>query len=117
MPPEIDALVSSISDDIAAERYQKVYDEAAELWRQDSTAEQSAAAFKTLKEKLGNVKYRTVHSATEQQNSGGDLKGRVFIIGYQTTFEKGEGMETFTFVERDHQWKLARYRINSMALR
>ena len=42
-----------------------------------------------------------LQSATEQQNSGGPLKGRAFIVTYQTKFQNGEGMETFTLVERD----------------
>jgi hypothetical protein len=116
MPPEVEATISRISDEIAAERYDKVYNEASELWRGDSTLEQSTATLKTIRAKLGNVKSRTLHTATEQQNSGGPLKGRVFIVNYQTSFEKGEGMESFTLVERDRQWLLARYRVNSTAL-
>jgi hypothetical protein len=55
--------------------------------------------------------------ATEQHNSGGSLKGDAFIITYQTKFEKGPGMETFTLVKRDNRWLLARYFVNSTALR
>lgn len=117
MPAEIDAAVASITADIAAGRYEKVYNEASELWRQDSSLEQSTVLLKTLNEKLGTVKHRTVHTAIEQENSGGDLKGRVFIVTYRTTFERGEGMESFTFVERNRQWLLARYRISSTELK
>jgi hypothetical protein len=117
VPPEVESAVNTLSDDIAAERYEKIYNEAADLWKQDSTLEQSTAELKTLRSKLGAVKNRVIHSATEQQNSGGPLKGRSFIVSYQTNFEHGEGMETFTLVERDHQWLLARYRVNSTALK
>ena len=117
IPVEVEAAVASVSSDIAAERYEKVYNDASDLWRQDSSLEQSASSLKTLKEKLGSVKHRTVHSAVEQENSGGDLKGHVFIVTYRTTFEKGEGMESFTFVERDREWLLARYRISSTQLK
>ncbi len=116
LPSDVAETISSINDDIAAERYAKIYEEASELWRQDATVDQSTAVFKTIKAKLGNVKTRELHSAMEQQNSGGPLKGRAYIVTYQTSFEKGEGMETFTLVERDHQWKLARYLVNSTAL-
>jgi len=116
IPPEVDTTIASVSADIAAERYEKVYKEASELWRQDSSLEQSTSLLKTLKVKLGNVKHRTVHSAVEQENSGGDLKGRVFIVTYRTTFERGEGMESFTLVERNREWLLARYRISSTQL-
>ena len=117
IPPEVQSQVVEISDDIAAERYEKVYNEAADLWRQDSDLEHSTAMLKTLKEKLGSVKNRTVHSALEQENSGGPLQGRSFTLTYQTNFERGEGMETFTFIQRNSQWLLARYRVNSTALK
>lgn len=117
LPSEVAAAVDSITADIAAERYEKIYREADELFRKDATLEESTAALKTLKEKLGPVKNRMLHSAVEQQNSGGELKGRVFILSYQTSFEKGSGMESFTLVERNHQWLLARYRVNSTELR
>ena len=85
-----------VGDDIAAERYEKIYNEASELWRQDATLEQSTATFKTLRTKLGTVENRVLQSATEQENSGGPLKGRAFIVTYRTKFQNGEGMETFT---------------------
>lgn len=117
LPSEVAAAVDSITTDIAAERYEKIYREADELFRKDATLEESTSALKTLREKLGPVKNRMLHSAVEQQNSGGELKGRAFILSYQTSFEKGSGMESFTLVERNHQWLLARYRVNSTELR
>jgi hypothetical protein len=117
MPPEVEAAIDTAGDDIAAERYEKIYNEGSELWRQDSTLEQSSSVLGTLKTKLGAVKNRILHSAIEQQNSGGPLKGRSFVATYRTSFEKGEGMETFTLVERNHRWLLARYLVNSTALK
>jgi len=117
IPPEVDSVIETVTDDIAAERYEKIYSEASDLWRQDSSLEQSTATFKTLNTKLGQVQNRALHSATEQHNSGGPLKGDVFIVTYQTKFERGEGMETFTLVKRDGRWQLARYFVNSTALK
>ena len=117
IPAEVDSAINSVSEDIATDRYEKIYHEASELWRQDASLEQSISTFKTLKTKLGKVEDRTVHSATEQHNSGGPLKGDVFIITYQTRFEKAPGMETFTLVKRDNRWQLARYFVNSTALK
>jgi hypothetical protein len=116
IPPEIESAIGTISDDIAAERYEKIYNEASDLWKQASTLEQSTSAFKTLATKLGKMENRTLHSATEQHNSSGPLTGHVFIVSYQTKFEKGAAMETFTLIEKDHQWQLARYFVNSTAL-
>ena len=115
--PEVESTVNSISEEIAAERYDKIYNEASELWRQDTTLEQSNATFKTLRDKLGPVESRMLQSATEQQNSGGPLKGRAYIVTYRTKFQKSEGMETFTLIERDGRWLLARYFVNSTGLK
>jgi hypothetical protein len=116
LPAEVESAINTVADDIAQERYDKIYDDASELWRQDVSKEQSAEVFKTLRARLGKVESRSLHSATEQQNSGGALKGNVYIVAYQTKFELGEGMETYTLVERNGHWLLARYLVNSTAL-
>jgi hypothetical protein len=117
LPSEVESAINGVADDIAQEKYDKVYDEASELWKQDVSKEQSTKVFKTLRTRLGKVESRTLHSATEQQNSGGALKGHAYIVSYQTKFELGEGMETFTLVERNGHWLLARYLVNSTALK
>ena len=117
VPAEVESTINEISDEIAAERYEKVYNDASDLWRQQMTLDQSTGAFKTLKTKLGPVETRTLQAATEQQNSGGPLKGRSYIVSYRTKFQNGEGMETFTLVDRDGHWLLARYFVNSTALK
>jgi hypothetical protein len=116
MPPEVESVIAGVGDDIAAERYDKIYNESSELWKQAATLDESVNTFKTLRTKLGPVETRTLQSATEQENSGGALKGRAFIVTYRTKFKNGEGMETFTLVERDSRWLLARYFVNSTAL-
>ena len=117
VPADVQSAITTIADDLAAERYEKIYNEADELWKQDSTLEQSVADLKTLRAKLGKAKSRNLHAATEQHNSGGALKGRAYIVTYQTNFENGEGTEVFTLVDRNNQWLLARYRVNSTALK
>ena len=104
-------------EQIAQERYEEISNESSSLWKQDVTLEQSNEVFKTLHTKLGKVNSRSLNSATEQQNSGGVLKGHVFILSYETNFERGDGMETFTLIEENGQWELARYFVNSTALK
>ena len=116
-PPQAQEAIDGISNDIAEGSYEKIYAEAAEEWKQASTLEQSNATFKRLKDKLGNVKGRSFHSATEQSSTSGSLPGHSFIITYKTTFDRGDGMETFTLVERDNRWLLARYFVNSNELK
>ena len=117
VPIEVQEVVTTVGDDIAQERYEKIYNEASELWRRDVTLEQSNEVFKTLQTKLGKASSRSLNSAAEQQNSGGLLKGHVFILSYETRFERGDGMENFTLIEENGRWALARYFVNSTALK
>jgi hypothetical protein len=117
IPPQAQEAIDGISNDLTDGNYEKIYTEAAEEWRQASTLEQSNATFKTLKDKLGNAKSRSYHSATEQRSTSGTLPGHTFIITYKTTFDRGDAMETFTLIERDGRWLLARYFVNSDALK
>ena len=116
VPIEVQEVVTTVGEQIAQERYEQIYNESSDLWKQDVSLEQSNQVFKTLHDKLGKVENRALHSATEQQNSGGALKGHVYILSYQTRFERGDGMETFTLVEQNGRWLLARYLVNSTAL-
>lgn len=113
VPAEARATVDVVSEDIAGGRYAKIYNEAAEEWRQAATPEESDATFRKLKERLGNARTRSIHTAAEQDGTG----GHSFVITYATTFERAEGMETFTLVERDGRWQLAGYFVNSDTLK
>ena len=117
VPTEVNEAVTNVGENIAQERYEQIYNESSDLWKKDVTLEQSNEVFKTLQTKLGKVESRTLHSAAEQQNSGGALKGHVYILTYQTRFERGDGMETFTLIEDNGRWLLARYFVNSTALK
>jgi hypothetical protein len=113
VPAEARATVETVGEDIAGGRYEKIYNEAAEEWRRATTPEESEATFRKLKERLGDVRTRSFHTATEQDGTGGHM----FVITYATQFDRADGMETFTLVERDGRWQLARYFVNSDALK
>jgi hypothetical protein len=117
LPSQARAAIETISADLSEGRYEKIYDEAAEEWKNANTVGQSEDAFKRMKEKLGGVKTREYQTAREEQTTGGTLPGHSLVVTYYTTFERGEGMETFTLVERKGQWQLARYFVNSNALK
>ena len=117
VPSEVQEVVTNIGDLIAQERYEQIYNDSSDLWKKDVTLEQSNEVFKQLRTKLGKVENRTLHSANEQENSGGPLKGHVFILSYETRFERGQGMETFTLIEHNGRWQMARYLVNSTALK
>ena len=117
IPADVEETISTVTDDLAWERYDKIYNESSSLWKRDVTAEQSAEVLKKLRTQLGKVENRSLHTANEQRNSGGPLQGHVFIVTYQTKFEQGSGMETFTLLEENGSWALARYFVNSTALK
>ena len=117
VPSEVQEVIANVGENIAQERYEQIYNDSSDLWKRDVTLEQSNEVFKTLRSKLGRVGSRSLNSATEQQNSGGPLKGHVFILSYETHFERGDGMENFTLIEENGQWRLARYFVNSTALK
>jgi hypothetical protein len=117
LPAQAQSAIDSISEDLDQERYEKIYNEAADEWKSANIPEQSEAAFKTLRERLGGVRTRAYQTAREEQSSSGPLPGHTLVATYYTTFERGEGMETFTLVERKGQWQLARYFVNSNALK
>jgi len=117
VPSEVSEVVANVGENIDQERYEQIYNESSDLWKKDVTLEQSNQVFKTLRTKLGKPESRTLHSATEQQNSGGALKGHIYILTYQTRFANGDAMETFTLIEDNGRWELARYFVNSTALK
>ncbi len=116
VPAEVESVVTTVGEDAEEGRYEKIYNEADEQWRQDSTLEQTIAVFSTVNNKVGKVKNRQLHAAAEEDRSNGRLPGHSFVLTYDTRFERGEGMETFTLVERDGHWFLAKYFVNSTAL-
>ena len=117
LPPEAQAVIERVTEDIAAGRDRKLYDEAAEEWRRAATPAQNEETLERLRTRLGKIESRSFLRGREQQNAGGDLPGHSLVVTYQTTFERAEAMETFTLVERDGRWLLARYSVSSDALK
>jgi len=60
---------------------------------------------------------RDFETAREEQTSTAPIPGHSLIVVYQTSFERGQGMETFTLVEHGGMWYLARYFVSSTALK
>ena len=125
MPGGAQAALDAAMADIDAGRYEKLYNEAADEWRKAATLDQSKATFKTLHDKLGNVRSRELQTAREEQTSTGPISGHSLVVIYQTTFDRTtgtppqpvKGMETFTLLERGGSWYLARYFVTSDALK
>jgi len=117
MPAGAQTVLDASIEDLDAGRYEKLYQEAADEWRQSATLEQSEATLKTLREKLGNARVRNFETAREEQTSTAPIPGHSLIVLYQTSFDRGQGMETFTLVEHGGTWYLARYYVSSTMLK
>ncbi len=120
IPSAAQETIERVTEDIAAGRDGKVYAEAAEEWRARVSEEENKRILGQARERLGRVNSRTMHSGRQQQSA---LEGtrapaaQTLVVTYQTTFERGTAMETFTLLERDGKWSLAGYSVSSDALR
>ena len=117
VPPGAQALVDSVTEDIAAGREAKVYAEAAPEWRATLGETESAERLSRVRERLGRVRGRTLHTGREQQSATAPLSGHTLELVYRTQFERGDGMEKFTLLERGGGWLLAGYTVSSDALK
>ena len=117
IPAAAQSTLDSALEDIDAGRYEKLYNEAADEWRHESTLDQAKATFKTLRDKLGSVRTRDLQSAREEQTDTAPVAGHSLTAIYQTSFERGTGMETVTLLEHGGRWYLARYFVTSRELK
>jgi len=117
IPSGAQAVVDGVTADIEAGRDAKVYAEAAEEWRATVSEEESARMLRRVRERLGRVRGRTLHTGREQQSASAPLSGHALELVYQTQFERGDAMEKFTLLERGGAWLLAGYSVSSDALR
>lgn len=117
IPPAAQAAIDGVTEDIAAGRDAKVYGEAAEEWRTAVNAEENARLLARVRERLGRVESRTLHTGREQQSAAAPLSGHTLELIYRTRFERGEAMEKFTLLEREGRWLLAGYSVSSDTLK
>ena len=117
LPPEAQGAIDRLTEHFAERRFAEIYAEAADEWRAAATADESRATLARARETLGRVVSRAPVRAAEQQNSSGELRGHTLSVSYNTTFERADAIEQITFVEREGRWQLARYSVNSNALK
>ena len=113
LPAGAQTALDAAREDIDAGRHEKLYNDAAPEWRANKSLEESSATFQRLRDKLGRPGVRNQQTAREEQTGS----GHTVIVIYQTSFERGDAMETFTLVERGGQWQLAKYFVSSTALK
>jgi hypothetical protein len=117
IPSGAQTTLDTAIQDIDAGRYDKLYNEAADEWRKDTTLDESKATFDRLREKLGRARVRNLETAREEQTGTAPIPGHSLVVIYQTQFERGDAMETFTLIEHGGKWYLAKYFASSTALK
>jgi hypothetical protein len=117
VPPGAQATVDRVTEEIAAGQDALVYAEAAEEWRAAVSADENSRVLARVRERLGRVESRALHTGREQQSADPPLSGHALELVYQTRFERASAMETFTLLERGGKWLLAGYYVNSDALK
>jgi Protein of unknown function (DUF4019) len=117
VPPGARATVERVTDEIAAGQDAEVYREAAEEWRAAVSEDENGKILARVRERLGRVESRALHTGREQQSADPPLSGHALELVYQTRFERGNAMEKFTLLERGGQWLLAGYTVSSDALK
>jgi len=113
LPAGAQTVLETAIEDINAGRYEKLYNEAAPEWRAATSLDESKATFERLRERLGNAGVRNQQTAREEQTGA----GHTLIVIYQTSFEHGHAMETFTLVDHSGKWQMAKYFVSSTALK
>jgi hypothetical protein len=116
IPAAAQATVERVTEDIAAGRDEKVYQEAAPEWRAQVSAEENARILTRVRERLGRVENRALTKGTEQQSASPPLSGHALELFYSTRFERGSATERFTILERGGEWLLAGYTVSSDVL-
>jgi hypothetical protein len=117
IPSDAQTVLDTAVQDIDLGRYEKLYNDAGDEWRKDSTFEESKATLQRLHDKLGRAQVRNLDTAREEQTGTAPVPGHSLIAVYQTQFERGDAMETFTLIEHGGKWFLAKYFVTSTALR
>lgn len=117
IPSKAEEAIGAFTEDFNGGRFDKIYREASEEWRDRISLEQSNETFRTLKERLGAIREREFTSGRRQQNPSGNLPGNSLVVRYNAKFERAEAMETFTLIERDGRYLLAGYSASSDVLK
>jgi hypothetical protein len=116
LPSGAQSAIDNITNDLARGDYEKIYTEAAEEWRQTASSDESRAHLERIRNALGQMITRAQLSAQERDHASNSA-GHTLVVNYNTKFERADAIETFTLVERSGRWLLARYAVNSNALK
>ncbi len=117
LPAGAQEAIDELTREVAAGEYARVYEQAADEWRASVSAEENEKILARVRDALGRVQSRSPLRASEGGDAAGGRGEHTVSVSYNTRFERGDAVESFTLVERSGRWQLARYSVNSDALR
>jgi hypothetical protein len=103
--------------EVAAGEFARVYEQAADEWRASVSSEENERVLARVRDTFGRVQSRSPVAASERGGASGGGGEHTVSVSYNTRFERGDAVESFTLVERGGRWQMARYSVNSDALR
>ncbi|MDQ3907877.1 MAG: DUF4019 domain-containing protein [Acidobacteriota bacterium] len=115
LPVGAQEAIDEMAREVTAGEFARVYEQAADEWRASVSAEENERVLARVRDTFGRVQSRSPLSASER--GGGGAGEHTVNVSYNTRFERGDAVESFTLVERAGRWQLARYSVNSDALR
>jgi hypothetical protein len=117
LPAGAQDAIDRLTGHYAEGRFAEIYAEAADEWRAAATADESRSTLARAREQLGRVVSRSTVRASVQEAGPATNGARAVSLNYNTKFERADAHEAVTLVERDGRWQLARYTVNSDALK
>jgi hypothetical protein len=114
LPAGAQSVIDELTEQISQGEFGQVYAGAADEWRATVSAEESEKILARVRDKLGRVQSRVALSAKDQPDGAA---GHTLSVSYNTKFERADAIESVTLVERQGRWQLARYAVNSDALK
>lgn len=114
LPAGAQSAIDDVTEEISAGNFNQVYAGASDEWRATVSAEENEKILARVRDRLGRVQSRIPIRATEEAQGAA---GHALQLSYNTKFERADAVESFTLVEREGRWLLARYAVNSDALK
>lgn len=95
-----------------AKKFDRIYALTDEIYQKATTKKLNERFLKTIHKKLGKVEEKTRTGWQANTN----MQGSFLVLIYDTKFENGQGVETFTMKLDNDRAKMAGYNIDSPAL-
>jgi hypothetical protein len=117
LPAGAQEVIDELTREITAGEFARVYETAADEWRASVSAAENERILARVRDTFGRVQSRSPLNASERGDAGGTRGEHTVLVSYNTKFERGDAIESFTLIERKGRWQLARYSVNSDALK